>query len=258
MIHAIEDITVNQGLDPASAVLVGGGAAAGLNVVSVARRLGCPRVIIPATGAVLSAAGALMSDLTSEYTAAFFTTSTDFDFDGFARAVSELERASASFLEGWADESTVSTSEFAVEARYQHQMWQIEVALDGPIVTEADVERLQHAFDEVHRDLFAVADPGCPIEIVGVNARASCTLKKADLGATAHRAAPAVLTNGRARDVFFQTHGLMSADVLQFEAVEVGADVEGPVIVEAPFTTVVVDPGARVTRAASGSLIITP
>jgi N-methylhydantoinase A len=259
MIHAIEDITVNQGLDPASAVLIGGGAAAGLNAVAVARRLGCPRVIIPETGAVLSAAGALMSDLTSEHAAAFFTTSTEFDFAGFARTLSELEQACAAFLADWADEPTVSTTEFAVEARYQHQMWQIEVALDGPIVTDADVDRLQHAFDEAHEDLFAVADPGCPIEIVGVNGRASCTLRNAHLGATVGGSPnPTAVTSRRAREVFFQTTGLVSADVLQFDALEMGAVVEGPVLIEAPFTTIVIDPGACVTRTASGSLVITP
>ena len=41
MVGAIEEITVNQGIDPRAAVLVGGGGAAGLNAVAVARRLGC-------------------------------------------------------------------------------------------------------------------------------------------------------------------------------------------------------------------------
>ena len=67
MVQAIEDITVNQGIDPANSVLIGGGGAAGLNSIFIARRLGCPTVLIPETGAGLSAAGALMSDLTNEY-----------------------------------------------------------------------------------------------------------------------------------------------------------------------------------------------
>ena len=43
MVGAIEEITVNQGIDPRAAVLVGGGGAAGLNAVAIARRLGCAR-----------------------------------------------------------------------------------------------------------------------------------------------------------------------------------------------------------------------
>ena len=67
MVGAIEEITINQGIDPREAVLVGGGGAAGLNAVGDRRAgCGCPEVIIPAVGAALSAAGALMSDLTRE------------------------------------------------------------------------------------------------------------------------------------------------------------------------------------------------
>ena len=61
MVGAIDEITVNQGIDPATAVLIGGGGAAGLNAVAVGRRLGCAGVLIPEAGSVLSAAGALMS-----------------------------------------------------------------------------------------------------------------------------------------------------------------------------------------------------
>ena len=43
MVSAIEEITIHQGIDPAEAVLVGGGGAAGLNTVAIARLLGCRR-----------------------------------------------------------------------------------------------------------------------------------------------------------------------------------------------------------------------
>jgi N-methylhydantoinase A len=39
MVQAIAEITVNQGIDPRQAVLVGGGGAAGFNSVFIARRL---------------------------------------------------------------------------------------------------------------------------------------------------------------------------------------------------------------------------
>ena len=72
MVHAIEEITVNQGIDPRGAVLIGGGGAAGLNGVAVSRRLGSTAVLFPPVGAALSAAGALVSDLVAEFAACFF------------------------------------------------------------------------------------------------------------------------------------------------------------------------------------------
>ena len=45
MVGAIEGLTVNQGIDPQTACLVGGGGAAGLNANIVAKRLGCPKAL---------------------------------------------------------------------------------------------------------------------------------------------------------------------------------------------------------------------
>ncbi len=78
MVGAIDEITVNQGIDPQSAILIGGGGAAGINAVAVGRRLGCAGVLIPEAGALLSAAGALMSDLSSDHAQMLFCTSAAF------------------------------------------------------------------------------------------------------------------------------------------------------------------------------------
>ena len=57
MVQAIADITVNQGIDPAEAVLIGGGGAAGLNTIFIARRLGMRIIVDPEVGAAFIFAG---------------------------------------------------------------------------------------------------------------------------------------------------------------------------------------------------------
>ena len=47
MVQAIAEITIDRGVDPRGAVLIGGGGAAGLNGVAVMRRLGCRALIVP-------------------------------------------------------------------------------------------------------------------------------------------------------------------------------------------------------------------
>ena len=44
-----------------------GGGASGLNVVPIARELGCRRVLLPSTASALSACGALFADIVSEF-----------------------------------------------------------------------------------------------------------------------------------------------------------------------------------------------
>ena len=85
MVRAIEDITLGRGIDPRDAVLVGGGGAAGINAVAIAKRLGCTRVVFPDLGAALSAVGALISDLTAEYGATFRARSDAFDLAAATR-----------------------------------------------------------------------------------------------------------------------------------------------------------------------------
>ena len=101
MVQLIEEISLNQGVDPREAVLVGGGGAAGLNSVAIARRLGCGLVIIPDVGPVLSAVGALLSDLTTDFDAMMMTTSERFDTEGAnacSPAWSKAARASLTAL----------------------------------------------------------------------------------------------------------------------------------------------------------------
>ena len=129
MVQAILAITVNQGIDPARATLIGGGGAAGLNSIYVARRLHCPRLIIPDTGAALSAAGALMSRLTAEHRAVHFTTTADFDPQGTRERIDELAARCQTFLADAGAEGEGAEITFGVEARYEHQAWEIPVAL---------------------------------------------------------------------------------------------------------------------------------
>ena len=87
MIGAIQGITSNRGIDPSDAVLVGGGGAAGFNSVAIGRRLGCQRVLVPTVGPALSAAGALISELSRKFERTLQTSSDGFDFDGVRAAL---------------------------------------------------------------------------------------------------------------------------------------------------------------------------
>ena len=142
MVGAIEEITINQGIDPGSAVLIGGGGAAGLNAVAVARRLGCREVVIPETGAALSAAGALMSELAAEYSRMAFATSERFDAAAINAVLAGLEEQCRAFIEGPGEGSLEQRIDYTVEARYPHQIWEIEVPLRA---TASARKRTSHA-----------------------------------------------------------------------------------------------------------------
>jgi N-methylhydantoinase A len=255
MVQAILEITVNQGIDPAEAALIGGGGAAGLNSAMIGTRLNCPAVVIPALGAALSAAGALMSDLTQLYRATRFVSTAAFDFDAANRVLADLDARGKRFL---ADSGAPNGRiEFTAEARYGNQVWEIEVPLrQARFASSPDVDAFVCDFHAAHEALFAIRDESSSVEVIGWAARVSCGLT----GETAFTLKPVrsgvVLPSSRR--VYFSGVGMVDATLRDFETLGDGEVLTGPAIVESPFTTVVIDPGASLRKLASGSLLITP
>ena len=256
MVNAIEQITIHQGVDPRGSVLVGGGGAAGLNSVSIARRLGCSKVLIPEGGAALSAVGALISDLHADYRALFFTETTDFDFAGVKRVTDGLTRRCKEFLAGPGSGSIEQSIEYVVEARYRAQIWEIDVPFTRIPQTEHQLSEVREKFDRVHEELFGYYDGQSPVQFIGWRATARSRLSEKRVGRLKTVRSPH--QSKAVRDCFFPGVGSIPTMVLSLESFEPGFSVVGPAIVESPFTTVVIDPGAECVRLESGSIVISP
>ena len=258
MVGAIEEITINQGIDPRGAVLVGGGGAAGLNSVAIARRLGCRAVVIPEVGAALSAAGALMSDLQADHRALYYAATDRFDFDGVNGVLDSLAARCNEFIEGPGLGGTEHTVDLYAEGRYRHQIWEIDLPLTlDRFRSDADLSRVREDFDRLHEEVFAFRDPGSEVEFVGWRATARSRLRSHGIGRLeSERVFEARVSPSR--KAYFGGHGSVETEVELFEAMEPGTAVEGPAIIESPFTTVVVDPGATAARTEGGTMVITP
>ena len=257
MVAAIEDITINQGIDPRRAVLVGGGGAAGLNSVAIARRLGCRQVLIPELSAALSAAGGLLSELSAEYAGLFPTSGGQFDMQGVNRMLTELNEKCRAFADGQGTQSLRQSIQFAVEARYVGQIWEIEVPLRvEEFGSEDDVQVLMKDFHALHRDLFAIDDPSSDVEFIMWRTRVSCALGEHAVHATLRTDPNAGRVANGTRPVFFLDYGMVDAKVIDVQALSDEISVSGPAIVESPFTTVVIDPGASAQRTHARNVLI--
>ncbi len=95
------------------------------------------------------------------------------------------------------------------------------------------------------------------MEFVGWRATARCKLRDGKLGKLQHEKLFEKNLAPR-RTAYFEGKGSVNARVLPFESMRPNVSVRGPAIVESPFTTVVIEAGAKVVRKPSGSLVITP
>jgi N-methylhydantoinase A len=256
-VTAIEGITLKQGIDPTEAVMIGGGGGAGLYAVGIARRLGVSRAIVPDVAAALSAAGALLSDLQATFAATEVMSTASFDRRRAAAVLDGLRAQGEQFIAAAGSGAVETGIRFTVEARYPHQVWEIEVPLRSDrIETAADVGALREDFHEAHEELFAVRDEDAPVEIVTWRAHARCALRRGAFPeARPERSRRPVAAE---RQAYFPESGLVASRVRDLEALAVGERLAGPVLIESPVTTVVVDERAVVERAPSGSLLLEP
>ncbi len=132
MIKAIQEITVSEGVNPRDSVIIAGGGAAGMNIMPIARELGCATVILPKTASAMSACGMQFSDIVFERTRSRFTLSGSFDRDGVNAALDGIEQGLERFrgeLQGAGEAQ--HRVELFVEARYRSQVWELEHAAAG-------------------------------------------------------------------------------------------------------------------------------
>ncbi len=116
---------------------------------------------------------------------------------------------------------------------------------------------MREEFDRLHEEVFAFCDPDSEVEFVGWRATARCRLREKKLGRLGHEKQFEKDLAPR-RKAYFGGNGMVNTRVVLFESMKPGAVMRGPAIIESPFTTVVIEPGARVERKRSGSLVITP
>lgn len=253
MVQAIQDLIVNQGIDPATAVLIGGGGAAGLNSTFIARRLGCPRLLIPETGAAMSAAGAMMSDITAEFAATVHSNTARFDLEAVSGAIADLTARADAFI---ARAGREGKTQFVAEARYEGQAWEIDVPLpEAEFSTAAAIDDFRARFEAEHLRLFTIVDPASEIELIGLRARVQCPARS---GGSSFRLALARAEPRSVgmRQVYFAGCGWVETPVWRLEALVPEEPIDGPALIESDFTTIVVDPAARFWRSEPGAILI--
>ena len=118
------------------------------------------------------------------------------------------------------------------------------------------IDILAQAFHRTHEHIFAFSDPHSAIEVIAWRAAVRCPVNtEADLK-LAH------MTMGRRashwRRAFFPQRGWLEVPVLQFGEIESNKRIDGPAIVESPFTSIVIDADAAFVRSTAGNLVVTP
>jgi N-methylhydantoinase A len=256
MVQAIIDMTVKQGLDPAELSLIGAGGAAGFNLVRMARRLRCSRALLPYSGAVLCASGALAADLNREFLLPCHLLLEPAAVATLNAGLAALTERAQSFLTNSGVPQKNCTLNYFLEGRYHGQLWEIEIPLDAAILTAEHFPAIQTRFHQRHHQLFTFSEVGTDIEVLQLRVGASSNFWQKSTDNLARIRSTIPLAAQSYRQVVLGPADSRCVAVYEIDQLAIDTVITGPAIIETAYSSLLLDVDARLTVLASGSLEI--
>lgn len=259
MIAAIKDITIWQGIDPRSYVMVSGGGACGLHAIPLAEGLEMKRLLIPRTAGGLSAVGGIFSDIISEYNGSLYTETRNFNFDGVNKLIKELYNSVVEFFKRNNISEEYQKIELYMEGRYPFQVWELPVNITEFLskdftINENTIKKMEEAFHKEHERTFSIKEDTY-LECVFWKIKAiGKREKEAEIQEEEYHEENVVNFPEKrtgSRKIYFKKYGEpVVTPVYSGTNLVYGDVVQGPAIIEEPTTTIVVLPNyeAKVTK----------
>ncbi len=254
MAGAIRMVSLARGHDPRDFALFAFGGAGPLHACALARELGIPTVVVPARPGLTNALGCAVADLRHDYVRTVNVTLADLP-DALVRTVLAEQVAQGKAViarEGVSVERI--DCRFAADMQFQGQSHLLDIPIASPGITGAE---LHAAFEAAYWQRFHVRL--AEIRPVLVTLRTAVIGRRRTMPLAALAGNEMKATMGEAcratRPVWFDG-GWHDTPVYRREWLPVGAQFIGPAIVEQLDTTIVIEPGNRVTRDPIGNLLV--
>lgn len=252
MAGAIRMVSISMGADPRDFALFAFGGAGPLHAVALAKELNVPKVLIPARPGITNALGCVVADLRHDFVR---TLNRPLDAVEMAdvHAVLAAQEAEGRRLIGQEKIAlTTVRAEYSADMQFIGQTHLLRVTLPS---ARPGREEMQRRFEAAYHARFRVSLPTIRANLVNLNVsvigeRPALDLSRLiDPAGRKARAEPAAH-----RKVWFD--GWHDTPVYWRDHLPLAVDLQGPAIIEQMDTTVVIDPGARVTQDADGNLIV--
>jgi N-methylhydantoinase A len=253
MAGALRIVSVERGYDPREFTLVAFGGAGPVHAARLAQELDIPRVLVPPIPGGFSALGLVATDVRRDYARTFYAPASDADPAAVAAAWAAMEAEARAMLRATGVPEARWQLTRAADCRYPRQAYELTVPAGGGPVTRDTLTALARAFHERHRGTYGHASPDEAVQLVNLRVTAVGRLPALELAVPP----PAGSTGAPVtREVFFRETGRGPCEVLRRDTLKPGAVRRGPLVVEAPDTTVVVPPGWRLTVEAGGLITL--
>ena len=257
MANATRRVLASSGADPRELSLIAYGGNGPVHAWAIAEELGMTRVLVPKAAPAFSALGLLVADYKLDIMASHVAPVTLVDVEHLTAMLGDLRDEAAKELEptGLGDDDVFI--ELFVQMSYAGQNFDMSVtAPAGGVVTTDDLADLSARFHDQHEAERGFAFRNQQPTVRGVRLVARGLTPKppalAQLGALTDAAETLVGT----RPVFFGA-GFVDTPIHDGTLLGAGATIEGPALIQEPFTVIAVPPGAAARLGAHGSYELT-
>lgn len=247
---------VEKGLDPRDFTLIAFGGAGPVHAGFIARRLGIRTVVYPVAAGVASAFGLLVAPNTSVATRTFIQPLETLEMRALQEVIAQLQQQAARQIDSEARRAGAPSHSVFLEMRYARQGYDILVPLPEEAWRAPTPAAIRQHFDETYERIFGRLVEAVPVEMTSVrlfaHARPFVAVPvRANVGASAaHR------TVSPTRAMYLRERGgFVECPVFTRQAIRARGETEGPLVVQDPETTIVIDTGARVRVDDDGHVI---
>ena len=250
MASAARIYVAEKGKAPPELSLVAFGGAGPVHAAGLARKLGCPRLVVPPHSGVMSSLGLLAAPVAFERSRAVRRILKAVDLAAVEAGFCALEAEAGGLM----PDGAAAIVRRSVDLRYSGQDYPLEIEVEGPCHAPSTKDDWEARFEALYRSHYGKVDDDNPVELASVRVHVSQpppALTIAPPPATADAAPKAW------RDVHVQAgSGMERAPVYERAALRIGQEIAGPAVIEEPESTTVIGPGDRLRVDPLGCLVV--
>jgi len=253
MAGAVRMVSISLGADPRDFALFAFGGAGPLHAVALARELAVPKVLVPARPGITNALGCVVADLRHDFVRTLNRPLDALDMAEVAAILAAQDAEGRRLIAEERIEVRDIRAEYSADMQFVGQTHLLRVPLPNASPTR---DQLQRLFEAAYHARFKVDLPEIRAAVMNLNV--SVTGRRAELDLS--RLIDPLGRKARAepqgtRPVWFGG-AWVETPVYWRDHLPLALDLHGPAIIEQMDTTIVVDPGCRVTSDADGNLIV--
>jgi N-methylhydantoinase A len=258
MANATRRVCAGHGADPRELAMISFGGNGAGHAVSIARELGMRQIVVPRTAPAFSALGVLVADYVVDLVKSYVTPLSQVDVGRLRSLMTEVTGDVRKELEPTGLTADDVTETLAVQMCYPGQNFDMSVPVpEGTAIDETGLLDLAARFHDQHEAERGFCFRNQQPLVRGVRLEARGHTPKPERLAALGTTADATQARRTTRAAWFGD-GWVDTPVYDGPQLAAGATIDGPALVDEPFTVLVLPPGASARLDDLGNYVVTP